>query len=95
MTDEMFELYRIPVKDGIDRADLWIEITEELLRLGVLSRSLRASSEFHRHIQAAVRICNARADQELLWARNHLAEMEGLLAVIATNDIEIDDGSAE
>lgn len=98
----MFKLYTIPVNDGFDRADLWMEITKELLRLGVLSMSLRASSEFHRHIHSAASICKARADEELLWADKHLAminrhleAMKRNVPVIATNDIEIDEEWAE
>ena len=98
----MSELYKIPVNDGLDRADLWMNITEELLRLGVLSMSLRASREFHRHIGSAASIAKAHADEELLWSDKHLAMMKAHLAamernlpVIATNDIEIDGDWAE
>jgi hypothetical protein len=100
--NSMSELYKIPVNDGFDRADLWMEIAEELLRMGALSMSLRASSEFHRHIGSAASIAKARANEELLWSakhiammKAHLAAMEHNLPVITTNDIEIDGDWAE
>jgi hypothetical protein len=88
---EYFAAIKIGVLDSKDRADLFLDMAQELLRLGFLLDSLRAPDSVRPHIAAAARICEQEAIREMSRIDRGVSLMRSLPGMTDTIDVEIAD----
>lgn len=94
----LFGCIKISVVDSVDRADLWMEISRELIRLGFLASSLRAPTILHNHIHSAATICKSEAEREIERSDHYLGVLNSYVTALkphSSNEIDLECADAK
>lgn len=88
------EPFQIAIQDANDRADLWLDLAKEFLRLGWLCEALRGPQQLHAHIHAAASLCRSNGYAEINRSAKFLkgfrAHLDVLSASIPRSEVDGD-----